>query len=53
MSEAKEYLERIKLYDAIVDSGVEELAMLRSNEGRRWWKQRHPGQDGRNGRQDR
>ena len=30
MSEAKEYLERIKLYDAIVDSGVEELAMLRS-----------------------
>ena len=30
MSEAKEYLERIKLYDAIVDSGLEELAMLKS-----------------------
>lgn len=29
MSEAKEYLERIKLYDAIVDSGLEELAMLK------------------------
>lgn len=29
MSEAKEYLEQIKLYDAIVDSGLEELAMLR------------------------
>lgn len=30
MSEAKEYLERIKLYDAIVDSGLEELAMLKN-----------------------
>lgn len=30
MSEAKEYLEQIKLYDAIVDSGLEELAMLKS-----------------------
>ena len=29
MSEAKEYLERIKLYDAIVESGLEELAMLK------------------------
>lgn len=30
MSEAKEYLERIKMMDAIVDSKLEELAMLKS-----------------------
>ena len=30
MSEAKEYLDRIKMMDAIVDSKLEELAMLKS-----------------------
>ena len=30
MSEAKEYLERIKMMDAIVDSKLDELAMLKS-----------------------
>lgn len=53
MSEAKEYLERIKLYDAIVDGGLEELAMLKDKVKRITPTMKDSGGGGNSGVQDR